>query len=250
MSYIIGFIEFEDSSTDYPVECFRTDLQPGDRVLVRIDNGKLKPGIVTRLEYLNWNCKGRIECPIAEALVGDDGVLSPPPGSPISVGLASAQPVIARLKSEGWVPLKSSQNMHRSILSNSNSTQSANILFRRNGVDFQILPKRHDVAPRAYSYLKHAVTEGRVVRHFLARTTFNLYEGVLRFSQSFMSNEGNYDRFFNPVGSRDKTTAELKNRLRLARGNDEDDPEDSLRSVLAGCEDSMGRIYLGDGIYI
>jgi len=250
MSYIIAFTTLDGSSADYPVECFRTDLHPGDQVLVRLPSGELKQGVVTRLEYLNWNCKGRIECTISEALASEGGALSPPPGSPIAIGLASASPVIARLKSQGWIPLKSRQNIHNQILTYSNEIDSANILFRRNGVDFQILPTRHDEPPRPYSYLKHSLTDGKVVAHFFAKTTFNLYEGVLRFASSFMSNEANYDRFFNAVGSRDKTNAELKARLGATNHSDCDEPEMSLREALASCEDYMGRIYLGDDIYI
>jgi hypothetical protein len=54
------------------------------------------------------------------------------------------------------------------------------------------------------------LTEGKLVRHSLAHTSFNLFEGILRFSKSFTNNEADLDRYFAPQGCSDKRTEELK----------------------------------------
>lgn len=59
MSYIVAYVLFEDSegSLDYPVNCLRTDLKPGDIVIVRMHtkHGILKTAKITSVDYLNWN---------------------------------------------------------------------------------------------------------------------------------------------------------------------------------------------------
>lgn len=62
MSYIIAFVSFEDSTKEFPVQCFRTDIKQGDKVIVRRADQKLRPALVKDLKYLNWDCSGRIEC--------------------------------------------------------------------------------------------------------------------------------------------------------------------------------------------
>jgi hypothetical protein len=60
VSYIIAFVKFDDSDMNYPVECFRTDIKPQGRVLVRLANERIKQATVERVDYLNWDCTGRI----------------------------------------------------------------------------------------------------------------------------------------------------------------------------------------------
>ena len=194
MSYIIAFVKFSTSGDAYPVECFRTDVSVGDAVLVQLPNRRLTPATVVQVRYLSWRCGGQIRGKVSEAVLREDGYWSLR-NCPVVVGLATNEVFIAEVKRQGWVPLKRG-HVHMAALTNSNQTLSANILVRRNGIDLQILPTRRSTLPRPFELSQESITEGRVVRHYFAHTTFNLYEGILRFADSFMSDEDNYDRFF------------------------------------------------------
>ena len=241
MSYIIAFVQFGESREEYPVNCFRTDLRINDSVLVRGADKRLSEARVNKIKYLNWDCSSFIECKCSEASTDDRGLTILPKKTPIVEGLSTQDSVISEIIKNGWVPLKPSNKSYRAVLAFDNETGSANIWFRKNGVDLQLLQERREIDLRAYSECTSAIAEGTVVRHYLSQTTFNLYEGVERFSNSFLLNEGDYTRFFKPVGSRNKSSSDLKKRKTSSGG---------LRSALEGCEDSDGRIYLGDGIYI
>jgi hypothetical protein len=90
-----------------------------------------------------------------------------------------------------------------------------------------------------------------VVHHSLAHTTFNLFEGVLRFARSFISDGGDYDRYFKPVGSSDRRTEKLKEAAaarRKARVEREaNGPSDYYEMVSDG---SGAAVYGGDGMWI
>jgi hypothetical protein len=244
MSYIIAFVRFPETEMDYPVECFRADIEPREDVIVRLANSKLKRAAVERVAYLNWDCKGRIECKVSE--VGGNGNQKTSSQVNETVGLATMEATVEHLRLFGWIPLRLISKQYRIALTHCNDTQTANIFFRKNGVDLQIITERRASMPKVYSRVSYSLAEGRLVRHFLSQTTFNLYEGISRFATCFLSNDPNLDRFFKSVGSSERATQEVKNRV--LRSNP--DAELSLRRALAGCEDAMGRIYLSDGVYI
>jgi len=246
MSYLIAFVRFSESELDYPVECYRTDIKPFEEVVIRLANSVLKSATVVRMAYLNWDCKGRIECKLSEAATRKLSVENRPDIAEITVGLTTIDAVMIQLRKTGWIPLKPVSKQYRIAATHCNRTQTANIFFRKNGVDLQILPGLPHSRPGSFSKINISLSEGRVVRHFLSQTTFNLYEGISRFATSFLANEDNYDRFFKSVGSSDRARQEVKNRAH----DSSPEKEMSLREALAGCEDGAGRIYLSDGIYI
>ena len=243
MSYIIAFVKFTDSEEKYPVGCFRTDLKIGDSVVVRLADRRLRPAVVEKLQYLNWTSTAYIECTISEASQESDGTLNLPTGSPLHFGLATHQALARSLKGSGWIPLKHYLRTYMIIFSLSNETQTANILLRKNGVDLQILADRHELKPAPMSVYEIPLTQGQVVRHYLAHTTFNLFEGIHRFATAFASNDGNYDRFLTSVGSKDKRTPEQKAKSRLKRN----EMQDIYGAVSDG---SGGPAYLGDGVWM
>ena len=250
MSYIIAFVQFSTPGDIYPVESLRTDIDVGDAVLVQLPNRRLKPATVVQVRYLNWKCAGLIRGKVSEAVHGEDGCWKLC-NAPTVVGLATNDVFVAELRRLKWVQLKHG-HIHVAALTNSNQTASANILIRRNGIDLQILPARRSTMPRHFVLAQESITEGRVVRHHFAHTTFNLYEGILRFAISFMSDEENYDRFFESVGSRDRRTreqkqeAEKKRRLSLAE-REPDGLSDYYNLVSDGSGDA---VYGGDGMWI
>lgn len=203
MSYIVIFAKFPESDSEYPVGCFRTDLSPGDEVLIRISDRSLKPGLVLSVEYLNWNCKAFIECKVSESSLNSKGFLEPPSNSPVHIGLATHEALASLLSRNGWIRTKKT-NVHEFVFIYSNKTQAARILLRRNGIDLQILEERIEDLPVALDEFSTSINNGRLVRHFFSHTSFNLYEGVFRFSKSFQEGTDDYDRFFKSVGSKDK----------------------------------------------
>lgn len=241
MSYIVAFVKFSERGQAYPVDCLRTDLVVGDTVLVRMGDRRVTQGSVMDLRYLNWECKGLVLCKVSEGVMGNDGELSPPTNAPIQVGLASRQHLHRHLVDAGWKPIAPPSRIYRNALTVTNQAHKAQILLRKNGVDLELW----DVTPDPKQLADGAQFPGyRSVHHHLPQTTFNLFEGIARFSASFLRNEGNYDRYFKPVGTLDRRTAEMKAR-RAASASDEMDDIYSAAS-----DGSGGPAYLGDGIWI
>lgn len=208
MSYIVAFVRLPGTSKEYPVRCFRTDIKPEDAVIVELFGDRFEIGRVSTVKYLDWDCKARVVCKVGEGEITSRGVQFAP-GTPRSVGIVSGEMLIARLRERGWTPYHSLVTTYRMVLAFNNEIQTARILVRRHGVDFQVLPDLQALPP-ALSQASVATDEGRFVQHFLAHTTFNLYEGAIRFAEAFERNEGNYDRFFVSVGERDRRTVEQK----------------------------------------
>jgi len=249
MSYIIAFVSYTDfTNKKYPVQCFRTDLKVNDIVLVRRTDGQLRFATVLKLEYLNWDCKGFILCKKSECSIDDHGNLCPPSNSAIIFGVATPEVFTKKLIDSGWILLRPHSATYRKILTKTNGSQIAYIFIRKNGIDLQILPISEEKLPiKSGSLYRQSLTQGKVVRHTLAHTTFNLYEGVLRFSDSFINNELNLERYFIPQGETDKRTDALKKDARLRKNLG----EYGISDLYEACSDGNGgAAYLGDGIWI
>lgn len=246
MSYIIAFVRFFDSSKVFPVECFRTDLDLNEQVIVRLGSGELKHAVIMQKKYLNWDCKSRIECKASESSENSIGAIILPSRSPLTAGIATPTAFISAVRNMGWTPLKPSNRMYKSVLAIVNASQVAYIFVRRNGIDIKIVPKADGEELKAYSLYQCSLAEGRVVRHSLAHTTFNLFEGLIRFCKSFNANESDLDRYFVAVGSADKRTDELKVRTQTRKVQ-----RSEMQDIYDACSDgSDGSAYLGDGMWI
>lgn len=219
MSYIVAFVRLPGTSTEYPISCFRTDIKPEDAVIVELFGDRYEIGRVSAVKYLDWDCKARLVCKVDEGEITSRGVQFAP-GTPRSVGIVSGEMLIARLRERGWTPYHSLVT-YRMVLAFNNETQTARILVRKHGVDFQVLPDLQTLPP-ALSKASVARNGSRFVQHFLAHTTFNLYEGAIRFAEAFERNEGNYDRFFVSVGESDRRTVEQKAAARAKRARREE----------------------------
>lgn len=250
MSYIVAFVKFQESETEYPVGCFRIDLRVGDEVIVRLPDERLRVAIVKVLQYLNWDCKSYIECKQSEATEANDRSLILPTKSPVHVGLATYHALGRTLVQDGWMPLGSSKT-YIIIYLYSNETQTSQILIRKNGVDIQLFSDKLNIIQKPQSTFEIPLTQSRLVRHYLAHTKFNLFEGIYRFARAFMENSADYDRFFTPVGSKDKRTLKLKTlseqRRRGSRSGEGSEMAD-IYDVISGSSD--GPAYLGDGMWL
>lgn len=84
----------------------------------------------------------------------------------------------------------------------------------------------------------------------MAHTTFNLYEGLLRFSDNFINNEINLDRYFIPQGEKDKRNDVLKEEAAL-RKNIKDPDDYEISDIYDALSSGDGQpVYLSDGIWI
>lgn len=246
MSYIIAFVSFSDSDKEFPVQCFRTDIKTNEEVVIRRTDGKLRLAKALYTKYLNWDCKGRIECKKSECTFDPLGEVILPKGSPISYGLSTPELLIKVLKSSGWIQIKTRQRIYRSVFANLNTTSIAYMFFRRNGVDIQVIQRDGEEIIKPFSFYNGSFNEGKVVRHSFAHNTFNLLEGLQRFSNSFVNNENDLERYFVAQGQSDKRTEELKKQA-LERKNSRNEMID----IYNACSDgSGGAAYLGDGMWI
>lgn len=234
MSYIIAFVSFAGLNKEFPVQCFRTDMNLDDKVIVRRADGKLRLATIEKLQYLNWDCNGRIECKREESTLNVDGDIVLPKGCPLIYGVSTADIFVSELKLNGWIPITPGKRMYRTALAYINASSIAYIFVRKNGLDIQILPRQNIIEIKPYSLYEHSFNTGKVVRHSLAHTTFNLFEGILRFSNSFISNEDDLERFFSPQGAADKRTEELKrqaNQRKIERDDEIERDDDSVELI-------------------
>lgn len=243
MSYLIAYVSYQEDGTDYPVNCLRTDLRVGDKVIVRqnSDGGKLKTAKVTKVEYLNWKCANTIECLLSEATT-PQGALELPPNTPVVFGIARPYDAWVELYKSGWIRCKTTNRQFHAIFTYTNKTQFANIFFRMNAIDIQI----RDNSERS-SYLAPGVFDahGRNgVRHFLSQSGINLLEHVLSFADAFTHDSNDYSAFMVPIGSRNRSTDTLKSRVGKGR---EESFEATLYDVLGGSGES---VYVGDGMWL
>lgn len=250
MSYIVAFVRFSAEGREFPVNCFRADMVRGDDVVVRRADGSLRYAVVSHMQYLNWECQASIECKKDEAAIDGEGTIVLPKGSPLKFGMLDSASFCRALKARGWVPVKKTQKMYIEILAFANNSAVAFIFVRKNGIDLQILPKVSNEPIRAYSLSQRSLSEGKVVRHSLSQTTFNLYEGIIRFAESFAQNESDLERYFVPQGSKDRRTEELK-RKSEAEKRAKKSARSEMQDIYDACSDgSGGPAYLGDGMWI
>ncbi|WOI24691.1 hypothetical protein R1T44_11050 [Cobetia amphilecti] len=246
MSYIIAFVSFSESSKEFPVQCFRTDLKAGDEVIVRRGDGKLRFARIAQLRYLNWDCNGRIECRREEIALDYSGNIVLPKKSPVHIGVSTPYAFAKSLKDLGWMSCKLRNKMYRAAFAKTNDANVAYILHRKNGIDIQIISKKEHGEVTSYGFYDKTLHDGEVVRHSLPHTKFNLFEGVLRFAKSFSSNEEDLSRYFVPQGSADKRTEELKSKAKKL-----DSYDNEMQDIYDACSDGAGGpAYLGDGMWI
>lgn len=216
MSYIIAFVKYSLTGSSFPVNCLRTDVSRGDIVYVKNRKGELKEAEVTKIEYLDWNCNSFILCTQDDIKTEDLNKLSTS-GRCKTVGLVNIYTMSDYLLSIGWDRVYRPNRVHRVLHYYSNNQETAGIWLSTHGVNLQILDNctKEQIINSGYNC-------GRMtVRHYLSQTSFNLYEGISRFAQSFSECSGNYDRFFKSVGSKDKRNAYLISVLKKKKEEEE-----------------------------
>lgn len=254
MSYIVAFVSFSEPHLEYPVQCFRDDLIAHDDVIVRRSDGVLRHAKINKLRFLNWNCGGRIECKVDECSVDNNGAIILPEGSPLASGILTPGSFIESLQRNGWIPVRTRRRSFVGVLANTNYSHTAYIFVRKNGVDIHIIEAINPEKPKPYSSHNHSWGEGKIVRHFLAHTKFNLYDGLLRFSNSFLNNEEKLDQYFISQGLSDKRTDELRKLSEAAAEKERQrniNERDVMVDIYEALSDGSGHdVYLSDGIWL
>lgn len=240
MSYIVAFLSY-GSKQAYTANCYRTDIKVGDRVIVRRHDNALRQATVTDLQFLNWDCKSRIECLVSEAAFDGKLVLPEPPR--VVSGLATVERVWEHLKSTGWMKMPTMSRHYKAAFSYFNQHDWSNLYFRSNGIDLQIIKGRDNEALTETMRLSFFVRPHfQTVRHSLSHSDDNLFELTADFADKFRNRADDYSHYMIPQGDSDKRTQELKNN-RYAK-----EPEMDLYDVLDG--DGENDAYLGDGVYL
>lgn len=244
MSYIIAFVSYANEERTYPVSCWRTDIKPGDAVVVQQGHGShvLKWARVDRLLFLNWECKHHIACLASEARFDSLGILLPKP-IPMFAGLSRPEEVWHHLRQSGWTRCPTVSRLFKSAFCRHNGRQFANIFFRSNGVDIQIINGNVNEALTTGGELSFFQRDHfTVVRHTLSHSHLNLFEMIVRFAEAFQNDAGQYEEFLKPVGKSDRRTDALKQMA--AEGREGKD----LYAALGGYGGAP--LYVSDGLYL
>ncbi len=204
MSYIVAIVNFKGpSKSEYPVGCKRDDLVPGDEVIVRTKDQKLKIANVIKLPYLNWNYGAEILCKLSEASQNADGYYIVPEDAPYEIGYAVPNTLVNILHLKGWEQMTSANKTYSLVIGEKNQTQTVFILFRREGIDIQLHYSRNYEVKKGGRWAT-STTEGRMVRNYYARTDTNLFQWIESFATDFDNDKKNLDKYFLPQGSKDK----------------------------------------------
>lgn len=244
MSYIVAFVSYGKEPQTYPVNCWRTDIKPGDAVVVQQghEGSPLKWAKVMATHFLNWECKHSIACLASEASFDSLGIILPKP-TPYVSGLSRAQAIQAHLKQTGWRQYQPVSRQFKSAHSFHNGQQFANIFVRANGIDIQIIDGHENEALTPAGRLSFYFRDYfKIVRHTLSHSDVNLFELTARFADRFRNAAGPYDEFLKPIGSSDKRTDALRRIAEEGRSNTE------LYAALGGYGGEP--VYLGDGLYL
>ena len=253
MSYIVAFVNFKESSRFlYPFGCTRDDLVPGDKVIVRTKDQRLSVAFVNKLEYLGWNCRAEILCKLSERSQNADGDYIIPKDAPYEKGYAAPNTLVNILDLERWEKMTPVNKTYSLAMGKKNRTQTAFILFRKNGIDIQLHDSKNYEVKNGGSWAI-STTEGRMVRNHYARTETNLFQWIESFATDFDNNKKNLDKYLIPQGSKDSRRrdsdyilpGDLLLRLIDKTSNcDQKDESYPIKDIFDG------KVSLGGGLYI
>lgn len=255
MSYLIAFARLYSNfdkqhltENSYPMKCNRSDLSPGEVVFISLNN-QFFLGKIERLEFLNWNCKGKIICKESEGEYDNNLCIFFPPKEIVEIGLLDDKKFINELNNLGWIPL-TRKTTYKVIFEYGYDDKCAYILLRKNGIDLQIISDMKYVPSSRYSEHQHSLSYGTVVRNYFAHTTENLYERILNFALDF-SNEKDISKYLTSVGRSDKRTDNLIEKDRERKLLLKSERDTSWSDIYSGLGAENGESgYLGSGMWI
>jgi hypothetical protein len=204
MSYIVAFVKFKEASESlYPFGCTRDDLVPGDKVIVQTKDQKLSVAFVNKLEYLDWNCRAEILCKLSERSQNMYGDYIIPQDAPFEKGYATPNTLVNILDLQGWEKMTTANKAYSLAMGKKNQTQTAFILFRKNGIDIQLHDSKNYDVKKGGSWVISS-NKTRMVRNYYAHTKTNLFQWIESFATDFDNNKKNLEKYFIPQGSKNK----------------------------------------------
>jgi hypothetical protein len=240
MSYIIAHVKFGNSPQSYPVNCFRDDIQDGDEVVVKMIDGALKYARVFGVSYLHWDCKHTVECLVSEATVmGDDITL--PEGDPLlHKGMTRDEDLKRSLHETGWVQRGVTNKVHRLAYMAVNTNRTALILFRKNGIDVQILSGQPHGEMSSNNVLQVTPSAGNFIRQPYRDSPYNVFERTAVFAKEFQE-----ESITNP-----EDMLENRNQPRVRRTQDRRSREYGLDDIYDAMGGEGEPVYLSDGVWL
>ena len=218
MTYRIANVRFNRShEQSYPVNCDRADIVAGDEVVVEMPGlaQTFKIALVDSVEFKNWNCKNSIVCRRAEIRHGQNGSWSVDRTYLNNGQIHTLADLQARLRAAGWRPDIPRQSTWKVVYTLSAGGNAAEILFRKNGIDFRLA--------------------GKLVSHWFFESGIDLYEFCWSFAERWRTQAGDYAEFFQQKGSR------------FPKPHMQNDLHDIYMAISGG---GGSRAYLGDGVWI
>lgn len=236
MSYIVSFVRFSPQEPVYPVNCWRSDVNEGDFVVVRMNSrgNTLKRAEVVHLAYLNWKCANSIECKASEASFTPHGIETP---NPPKVHQGVNRPIDSWnvIREFGWKLHRTTSKSYKFACSARNASHVCKLFFRRNGLDIQITGL-DDPNSRPSERLSFSPNVGQTERMDCRNTETNFYVYVCDVAEAFSQ-----DRDYRDV----KRPAQSIRPLPWAAPGKDEEPDwrDAFRGL-------PGPVYLHDGQYL
>lgn len=202
MSYRVAHVRFTKSGRTYPVNCHRRDLNPGDIVVVEMAAEQtLKVAQFDSLEHLNWRCSNTIICRRSELQRNDRGENVVVRHSPKGDVLETLSDLGGALINAGWRSFAPTSRAFQRIFAKAFDTIGAAIIFRRNGIDYQLFdsPELPGIVGQQMSY---APSNGRLVRNWYYHSEQDLFDRTLAFAQALERPPLNVEPFFHGLGSK------------------------------------------------
>ena len=241
MSYIVAEVKLGSWSAPLPVGCFRTDIQEGDEVVVKKEDGALEIGHVFNVSYKNFNCKHTVECLVSETSLRGGSFTLPEGDSLFHKGMTRDEDLESKLDESGWVHCRVASKIGQSAYMWVNATRTTLISFERGfkkstGINVQIWRGRPDVEMSSNNVLQVRPPASKVIWLPYCDSHYNLLERTAGFACEFQKKR-----------SRQRTRGiQRKQSKRL-----EPDEGYTINDIYDAVSDGeSGKVYLSDGVYI
>ena len=220
MTYKVAFVSDGPDTFRIAVSCYRADVKVGDIVYINERNKSYYSsffGIVREIHYLGPLGESRIVISEAEEWISFIGKVRRKEHAPrpsIFNGILNHELFIKELSAKGWITLqrhryRSSTCSHSTVgvYSIQAKGRTAFIYLHNTDVFLQVIDRHIDnIVQSACSRLtKPNSNLGNTVHHALSMTSFNLYDGLLRFSKSFIDGEKDLSRYFISQGEKNES---------------------------------------------
>lgn len=213
MTYRIAHVRFRKGDRTYPVNCVRSDLESGEIVVVRMqEGGRLKVAELDRVEFLNWRCKNTIIGRRSELHFDSAGnYFMRRETKPQTI--ETIEQLEAELSKLGWERTGVSSHVYRSVFTRTFDTQGAAIGIRRNGIDFQIYEESGSASVK--DGLQRFPDGWRnLAKHSFYGSEVDLLEHAKHFALSAHQPTDELEKFFKPVGRKQPRPQQDRDEMR------------------------------------